>query len=123
MALTPPLHPGHINRPLKVVPVLRFSQPAALAFSLACLAAIRLSAKLLPDATAVVGLEIFVAVLALALSDMSPHWPRTSLRPMIGLKAKFKKEFEEKEELKKRKNINWGEEENVANPAFSTRRV
>jgi len=41
---------------------------------------------------------------------------------MIGLKAKFKKGFEEKKGLKKRKNINWGEEENAPNPAFSNRR-
>jgi hypothetical protein len=73
MALTPPLYPSDMIRSPKVVLVLWFLQPAALAFSFACLAASWLGAEFLPDAAAMVRLEIIVAVLAFTLSDSSPH--------------------------------------------------
>ena len=93
MALTPPPHPGNMHRSLEVVLVLWFLQPAALAFGFACLAANWPGAEFLPDAAAVVGLEIIVAVLTLTLLDLSPHWPQTSCWPMIVLKVKLRKEI------------------------------
>jgi len=112
MGLPPELHPRDIHRPPKIVPVLRFGQPAALAGGFAGLSAGRLRTVFLMADISRIGSEQLTATQALmqpwvfhgstllAADHQTPT--RTQLSPRkTGTKRKKTQEAEEDPAFKK----------------------
>jgi hypothetical protein len=73
MVFAPSLDPLDVESAFEVVPVFRFSQPAALTVDFTRLSARRMRAEFLAAAVSGVGKKIIFAILTLTLSDLSPH--------------------------------------------------
>ena len=73
MGLTPLLYAGDIDRSMEVVAVIRFIEPAPLAFRFGGLSAFRFRAESLPMPVPIVGGEEVPAAHTLTLSDSFCH--------------------------------------------------
>jgi hypothetical protein len=102
MACAPRSHPIDIVLAPESVLIFLSCQPAALTVRFARFPARERRAVFLPLSIAVVGKKKFLTVLALTLSDLSPH-RLTSPEPMMDLQTRFEKKIREEEKEKNRK--------------------
>jgi hypothetical protein len=107
-----------MGRATKIIPVMRFMEPTALAGGLAGLAARGLGAVALARGATRVGSKEGLTVLALAFGDWTSHWPaspQTNDRQIAGWREEDEQENTragaERRRQKKWINITCGEED------------
>jgi len=108
VVLAPLPNPFHMVRATEVIVVFGFLQPSALAGGFAGLAAWRPRTVALTPHVAIVGIKEDLAVLTLALSDVTCHWPESPQvndRPGAVWKEENGEENERRRRGKKREEI------------------